>query len=270
MDPATRVSRRLPPVCRLAALLLLALPGGATPARLDAQAGLHDDFDRLLRVHVRDGLVDYDAFRQSPVFARYLERLATTDPARLPRQEQLAFWINAYNAYTIAQVNAHGERKSIRNINRSLGLVATGGAWRERMATVGGRRYTLDEIEHERIRPVFREPRVHFALVCAAVSCPPLRSEAYIGSRLEQQFEEQARRFLRASPARNRVEVASNTVFLSRIFDWYGEDFAPDRAGVLRWLARYWPEGEERVVLEGGRARVQWTPYDWALNIRRP
>ncbi|HMS02773.1 MAG TPA: DUF547 domain-containing protein [Gemmatimonadaceae bacterium] len=270
-----RTSRRF--TTRLLGLLAAATPAllvpgllvVAAPAPLVAQAGLHDDFDQLLRAHVRDGLVDYEAFKRSPVFARYLERLAATEPSALPRTEQLALWINAYNAYTIAQINAHGERTSIKNINKSLGLLSTGGAWRERMATVGGRRYTLDEIEHERIRPVFREPRVHFALVCAAISCPPLRSEAYTAERLDAQFDDQARRFLRQSPGKNRVDLTTNTVFLSRIFDWYGKDFAPDRAGLLRWLARYWPEGAERALLDGGQARIQWTDYDWSLNIQR-
>ncbi|MCU0615512.1 MAG: DUF547 domain-containing protein [Gemmatimonadaceae bacterium] len=251
----------------LAALAILCATAAAS--RLSAQAVSHEPFDRLLRAHVRDGLVDYDAFARAPEFARYLAHLAATDPARLPRSEQLAFWINAYNAYTIAQINAHGERTSIKNINRSLGLVSTGGAWRERMATVAGVRYTLDEIEHQRIRPVFREPRIHFALVCAAIGCPPLRSEAYVGDRLDAQLDEQARQFLLRSPMKNRVDSATNTVHLSRIFDWYGGDFAPDRAGMLRWLARYWPAGTERRVLERGQARVQWTPYDWSLN-RQP
>ena len=169
--------RRLPRLLAVCALLLLpAAPGGAQGGGVD-----HGAFSTLLARHVRDGLVNYDAFRDSPEFAGYLRTLARTDPARLPRNEQLAFWINAYNAYTIAQINAHGERASIKNINKSLGFLKTGGAWSEPMATVGGTRYTLDQIEHERIRPVFSEPRVHFALVCAALGCPPLRSEAVRG-----------------------------------------------------------------------------------------
>lgn len=259
--PLSRLRRRA-----LVSVLLLATAG---VSRLSAQTLEHEPFDRLLRAHVRDGLVDYDAFARAPEFPRYLAQLAATDPATLPRAEQLALWINAYNAYTIAQINAHGERSSIKNINKSLGLVSTGGAWRERMATVGGVRYTLDEIEHQRIRPVYREARIHFALVCAAIGCPPLRSEAYVASRLDAQLDDQARQFLRASPAKNRVDASSNTVYLSRIFDWYGTDFAPDRAGLLRWLARYWPPGAERSLLERGAARVQWTTYDWSLN-RQP
>lgn len=229
----------------------------------------HGPFSALLAQHVRNGLVNYDAFRDAPAFSRYLATLASTDPSALPRTEQLAFWINAYNAYTIAQINAHGERASIKNINKSFGFVKAGGAWSEPMATVNGTRYTLDQIEHERIRPVFREPRVHFALVCAALGCPPLRSEAYTAARLDAQLEDQAREFLLRSPAKNRVDVSSRTVHLSRIFDWYGDDFAPDARGVQRWLSRYWPAGEERSMLEAGSARLRWTDYDWSLNTQR-
>lgn len=238
---------------------LLAQPAGAD----------HGAFSALLARHVRDGLVDYDAFRNAPEFARYLNQLAVTDPARWPPAEQLAFWINAYNAYTIAQINAHGERQSIKNINKALGFLKTGGAWSEPMATIGGVRYTLDQIEHERIRPVYKDPRVHFALVCAALGCPPLRSEAFVAERLDAQLDDQARRFLLQSPAKNRVDVDARTVFLSPIFDWYGKDFAPDQRGLLRWLSRYWPTGPERTLLEGGAARVRWTTYDWSLNDQK-
>jgi len=257
--------RRRPGARALVATICLL---GAMRRDLPAQPSHHDHgaFSALLALHVREGRVDYDAFGEAPEFARYLHGLAQADPATLTRTEQLAFWINAYNAYTIAQVNAHAERQSIRNINKTLGFVKAGGAWSEPMATVGGTRYTLDQIEHERIRPVFKDPRVHFALVCAALGCPPLRSEAFTAERLDQQLDDQARRFLLQSPAKNRVDVASRTVHLSPIFEWYGRDFAPDVRGVQRWLSRYWPAGAERSLLEAGTAHVRWTRYDWSLN----
>jgi len=118
----------------------------AAPTLAQDAAPLHLRFDTLLREHVHDGLVDYDAFERSPQFAQYLKELARTNPHRLPKAEQLAFWINAYNAYTIQQINAHGERASIRNINRTFGMLSAGGAWKEPMAVIGGRSYTLDQI----------------------------------------------------------------------------------------------------------------------------
>jgi hypothetical protein len=238
----------------------------AAPPAARAQAVDHSMWDRLLQAHVDErGLVDYDAFALNPRFEEYLRRLARTDPVRLPRAEQLALWINAYNAYTIELINRHGERRSIRNINRALGLIARKGPWSERMATVGGRTYTLDEIEHEIIRPRFEEPRIHFTLVCAAIGCPALRREAYTGARLDAQLEDQARGFLRGSPAKNRVDLQAQRVYLSPIFRWYREDFGRDDAEVGRYLARF-HDGAERELLLGGVFRIDYTPYDWTLN----
>lgn len=249
---------------RLAACIAVA----ASPALAQDLGPMHAPFDALLHQYVRDGLVDYGAFARSAPFAQYLGTLGHTNPARLPRAEQLAFWINAYNAYTIQQINAHGERASIRNINRTFGMLSTGGAWKEPMAVIGGRAYTLDQIEHAQIRPVFHDARVHFALVCAARGCPPLRSEAYRGDALEQQLDDQARRFLTMSPAKNRVDVASATAFLSPIFKWYAKDFGATDVERQQFIARFLPAGPARTLLAAGRAQVEWTPYDWSLNIQ--
>lgn len=229
----------------------------------------HGEFDALLRAHVREGMVDYEAFARSPEFVRYLDRLARTNPATLSRAEQVAFWINAYNAYTIRLINRHGERESIRNINKSFGLVRAYGPWKEKLAVVGGRAFGLDEIEQDILRKQYREPRIHFALVCAAMGCPPLRSEAYVGARLDAQLDEQARHFLRESPTKNRVDVSSRTVYLSPIlvgFRDYIEDFGGSPAAVGRYVARYFPPGPERDLLTSGRFTVKETHYDWTLN----
>jgi len=195
--------------------------------------------------------------------------LASYDPARLPERDQLAFWINAYNAYTIRLINKHGERESIRNINKTFGVVKAYGPWKEKLARVGGRAYGLDEIEQNIIRPRFREPRIHFALVCAAMGCPPLRSEAYVGSRLDEQLDDQARTFLVASPAKNRVDVANRTLHVSPIFISfrdYIQDFGGSQAAVGRFIARYLPDGPGRQLLLSGAFKVVETEYDWTLN----
>ncbi len=229
----------------------------------------HSPFDALLRQQVDEhGLVDYDAFERSSAFEAYLKTLATVNPEGLDRDEALALWINAYNAYTIELINRHGERRSIRNINRTLGFLRGSGPWSEPMATVGGRDYTLDEIEHEIIRPRFEEPRIHFALVCAALGCPPLRREAYTGARLEAQLDDQAGSFLLRSPGKNRIDLQSGTLHLSRIFDWYGEDFGDGRKAVGVYVAGFLPPGPERDFLYGGDFRIRYTDYDWSLNIQ--
>ena len=250
----------------IAVLTLLACV--SLPAAAQVPAFDHSTFDGLLRAHVtEEGLVDYDAFGRSPEFREYLQALTGARPDGLPEAERLAFWINAYNAYTIELINRHQERKSIRNINKTLGFISGKGPWKERMAEAGGRTWTLDEIEHEIIRKEFQEPRIHFAVVCAAMGCPPLRTEAYTSHELDRQLDEQTRAFLLESPAKNRVDPASGTAFLSPIFDWYREDFPEGKEGLGRYLAPFFPPGPARDLLESGRFDVEFTEYDWSLNV---
>ena len=243
---------------------MMVLTFAAASALAAVTAFDHSAFDRLLKAHVTDGRVDYDAFARAPSFPAYLDALARAQPSSLDEKERLAFWINAYNAYTIHLVNSHGERESIRNINKTLGIIKAMGPWKQEIVRAGGRTISLDHVEHEIIRKQFREPRIHFALVCAARSCPPLRREAYTGSRLEAQLEDQARLFIAGSPSKNRVDVARGTVHLSPIFGWFKEDFGPDLG---RFLAPYF-SGPERALLESGKFKVEETEYDWKLNIK--
>jgi hypothetical protein len=156
-------------------------------------------------------------------------------------------------------VNSHGERQSILNVSKVLGVRP----WAHEIVKAGGRTFSLDFVEHEILRKRFKEPRIHFALVCAARSCPPLRAEAYTGARLEAQLSDQARTFIAATPSANRVDVAARTVYLSPIFGWYKADFGPDLG---RFLARYLPAGAARALLESGQFKVVETEYDWSLN----
>lgn len=232
----------------------------------------HSAFDALLHAHVARGMVNYDAFAKAPEFKAYLAKLAATDPATLSRNDQLAFWINAYNAYTIQLINAHGETESIRNINKTGGFIKAYGPWKEKLAIVGGKAYGLDEIEQDIIRPTFKEPRIHFALVCAAMGCPPLRSEAYVGAKLEAQLEEQARTFLLQSPTKNRVDVAARTMYVSPIFVEfrdYIKDFGGSKPAVGTFIAKFYAPGAERDLLQGGDFKTVVTNYDWTLNSQR-
>ncbi len=256
-------------------LAAIALGGGGARVTL-AQSPVahpttfdHGAFGVVLAKHVVRGMVDYDAFAASREFAEYLQSIAETDPARLSHDDELAFWINAYNAYTIRLINAHHERESIRNINKSFGFLKAYGPWTEKTAIVGGHAYTLDEIEQDIIRPRFHEPRIHFALVCAAMGCPPLRSEAYRGGDLAAQLDDQARLFLLDSPQKNRVDVATRTLFLSPIFVSfrdYIKDFGGSERSVGQFVARYYPEGPARQLLENGTYKIEQTTYDWTLN----
>lgn len=238
----------------------------AAPAAVESATFDHSAFDALLKAHVKDGMVDYDAFAKSKEFDAYLQSLAEADLEALDEDERLALWINAYNAYTIHLINEHDERDSIRNINKTLFLKLKG-PWKEELANVAGEVYNLDNIEHDIIRKRFDEPRIHFALVCAAMGCPELRSEAYTGARLDEQLQDQAEEFLLRTPAKNRVDVDRRRVYGSMIYTkYYREDFGGTDEAIGRYVAQFYPEGPEQELLLSGDFDLKTTDYDWTLN----
>lgn len=237
----------------LTALVLLAGP-------VRAEMPDFGPLDRLLAAHVRPGTahgialaqVDYAAWRRDPDHARAVAVLDRFDPARLAgREERLAFWINAYNLLAIKVVLDHGVTGSIKDAGSLLRPV-----WGRTAGRVGGREVSLGEIEHETLRPM-GEPRVHFAIVCASLSCPDLRAEAYRPERLEAQLDDQVRTFL-ANPAKGMS--AGGVVRVSRIFDWFEDDFG-GADGVLAFLRRHTPGREPPVARVAGHL-----DYDWTLN----
>ena len=252
----------------LAALLPVGMP--QSPVVPTPGTSIHAPWTALLRDHVELGLVDYDAFAKAPQFQKYLQSLATTRLEPMSRDDRLAFWINVYNAYTIELINKHGERGSIRNINMFLGLVKGKGPWNEEIVRAAGRTLTLDDVEHKIIRVDFKEPRIHAALVCAARSCPPLRSEAYLGSSLDAQLHDQTRTFLRDRQTENRLDLGKGVVHLSPIFDWYRDDFGKTDAAILKFVAQYFDGAEERSAFGASRLRIEFTDYDWSLNLKKP
>jgi uncharacterized membrane protein YdjX (TVP38/TMEM64 family) len=239
----------------------------ATPAAA-APAADHTSWNAMLGAYVTAGMVDYDAFQGDPRFATYLAQLGRMQAATLPRNEQLAYWINVYNAYTIQLLNSRKERRSIRNINNVLGVTLKS-PWAEPIVHADRRTLTLDDVEHEIIRKQFKDPRIHVALVCAAMGCPPLRSEAFTAERLDAQLDDQARVFL-AQTAKNRVDVKRGTVYGSPIFTWYREDFGGTVAGVGAFWAKYLPAGPEQKLVRSGKFTWVDTDYDWRINVRRP
>ncbi len=241
-------------------------PAQSLPASPAARVTVdHSAFDALLRAHVTDGLVDYDAFRDAAAFRRYLTSLERASLSGTDEDERLAFWINVYNAYTIQLVVRHGERESIRNIDRTLGVLQLKGPWSEPIVRAAGRTLSLDEVEHRIIRKDFHDPRIHFALVSAAKGSPPLRSEAYIGAELDRQLFDQGRRFLKDT-TKNQIETPYPR--LSPIFTYFRGDFGNSRSELGAYLAT-WFDGETKKRLESGRFGMREMPFDWSLNANR-
>jgi len=223
----------------------------------------HRAFDQVLKTRVNDALVDYQALKADrQTLDLYLQEVASVaepDFKRWSEPQQLAFLINAYNAYTLQLIVDHYPVKSIKDIGSFFK-----GPWDQPVVLLFGRTLTLNNLEHDIIRKDYPDPRIHFALVCAALGCPPLRDEAYLAARLDEQLDDQARQFL-ATPAKNRVDAATRTVHLSPIFKWYGEDFEKKHGSVLTALQPYWPK-TPAAPATGDGYRIRYTDYDWSLN----
>lgn len=236
---------------------------GAVRASMDSGTASfsHERWDSLLAAGTERGLVDYRYFQEHRGrLDAYLERLAGADLASLAPPHLEALLINAYNAYTVKAILEHPGVSSIRDID---------GVWSGTERTVGGHQLTLDQIEHNVLRPFFRDPRVHFAVNCASVSCAPLPTWAFTGDSLDAQLERRTRAFLRDTA---NVRIDDGTLVLSRYFDWYGGDFteegwSPRAETIPLFVARYArPAVRELVEEAGGDPPVRYADYDWSLN----
>ncbi len=238
----------------LAAMLVFLQPGSvaADPA-VD-----HSIFGELLATHVKQGVVNYAGFKtEEEKLDRYLNVLANTDPDALGREEQFAFYINAYNAWTIKLIlSGYPGVKSIKELGSPFQS-----PWKKEIVTIHGKKSSLDDIEHNILRPRFKDPRVHFAINCASKSCPPLISEPYRGSVLNTQLDQVTRDFLN-TPGNYRLE--GDTLWVSSIFKWFAGDFNDDPAGFHQTFAT----GELKQGLDEkqGRLKVRYLDYDWSLN----
>jgi len=219
----------------------------------------HSAYDELLKKHVRaGGWVDYAGLQQDEQqLDRYVEAVADAPFDELGRNEKLALLINAYNAFTLKLILEHYPVTSIQDIPADQ-------RWTDARWQVGSHRWSLNQIEHEQIRPKFREPRIHFVLVCAAVGCPPLRAEAYTGDRIDEQLADQTE-YVHSHDRWLRFEPSENRLHLTKLYQWYGGDFEQVAGSVLQYVARYVPAVKDQLA-KGEDIPIRWLTYDWSLN----
>jgi len=211
----------------------------------------HIGLDTLLKKHVSvQGNVNYKGFKKDSIaFEKYLSLLTKNPPddSTWNNNEKLAYWINAYNAFTIKLILNNYPTKSIKNISNP---------WDKKFFSIGKNKMNLNAIEHEILRKKFNEPRIHFAIVCASYSCPKLLNTAFTAANIEKQLEAQAKDFIN-DPKRNII--TADKVQLSEIFSWFTGDFTK-KGTLIAFLNKY------STVKINEKAKVSYLPYNWNLN----
>lgn len=221
----------------------------------NAQPVSHEIWDSLLRQHVTaDGKVDYKGFiKDSVQFNQYLALLSHHHPndKHWSREEQFAYWINAYNAFTIKLILDHYPVKSIKDIKNGIPFVNT--VWDIKFIHIEDRTYDLNNIEHGILRPKFKDPRVHMAVNCASISCPALQNHAYTADKLNEQLDEAATEFINND---NKNKITPQKAQLSKIFDWYSGDFD----SVRDFINQY---SKVKITKD---TKIEYLDYNWNLN----
>ena len=248
----------------------------------------YEGYAAVLERFVNDeGMVDYAGLKaDSASLGDFLEAVGKLDRTEYEGWDdtsKIAFWINAYNALTLDAIIDHYPIKA--SFARSLiypknSIRQIPGVWDDLKWSVMGEKMTLNGIEHQTLRADFNEPRIHVALVCAAMGCPPLRNEPYVGERLDEQLDDQSRRFL-SNPAKFRIDREDGTLHLSPIFKWFGEDFVQtygtddkfewyggEERAVVNFIAGYL-SADDRDYLESTKPAIKYLDYDWSLNEER-
>lgn len=243
---------RKAPTGSLYPILLVTLWLAATA---EAEPDPSEGFSRLLREHVDDGLVNYRGFLHDETFANYLDYIGQKQLSpSLPPAAQLAFYINAYNALAI---------KGILDGSSPRTFFARVKYFRRDKYLVAGKKMNLYDLEHKIIRP-FKEPRIHFALVCASTACPKLRSETYSADELERQLAENTLDFINDA-SKNDFDLAAGNANLSKIFSWFKEDFTAQMS-LQNYIAQFVGNDKVKAALEADSLKIKYKKYDWSLN----
>jgi hypothetical protein len=219
----------------------------------------HEIFDGLLKMYVKGAFVDYTGLKNdNQKLEAYLDLLSNNAPNKKTwsRNEQLAYWINAYNAFTLKLIIDNYPVKSIKDLHPTIYIPLMNTVWHKKFFKIGGEPTNLDEIEHSILRKEFDEPRIHFAINCASFSCPPLRAEAFVANKIDEQLNEQASNFINDT---ERNAITASNLQISKIFSWFTKDFTKN-GSLIEFL-----NGYSKVKINQD-AKIGYLDYDWSLN----
>ncbi len=229
----------------------------------------HQLFSDVLSTYVKDGKANYKGLKANPAkLNQYIEQLSSVSASDLgdwSKNEKLAFWINAYNAFTLNVIIDHYPVKSIKKIKG-------GKVWDKVKFNAGGKEQTLNDIEHKRLRAELKEPLIHFAINCASIGCPVLSNEAYKAANLYEHLEESAKGLLK-NREQFRIDYQSKKIYFSKIFKWFGEDFDKfnevtnykKENGIMSFAVKYLPKAKGNFI-KNNKLDVKFLSYDWDLN----
>lgn len=224
----------------------------------------HDAWTQLVKKHVNNkGLVDYKAFiKDKADLQSYLDYLTANPPGKSwTKEDQIAYWLNAYNAFTVKLIIDHYPLKSIKDLGPKKQIIFINTPWDRKFFKIGNKTMTLNRIEHRILRKIYSEPRIHFALNCASISCPKLRREAYEGNKLDEQLTDQAKEFLR-DHSKNEPDAAKPK--LSAIFSFYGKDMRKwSGKSLIEYINQFSP------VKMKEDADIEYLDYNWGLNEQK-
>lgn len=227
-------------------------------------------FTQILQDYVNNGLVKYKKLKDDRRLDKYIEQLENTDPQKIMNEKnRLAFWINAYNAYTLKFIIEEYPVESINDLHWGglyLGSLLGTTIWDDEKIVINGSELSLNDIEHDIIRKKFNEERIHFALVCASISCPPLLNEAYEGYKLDKQLGEQAELFFN-DVTKNKFDKNTRTASLSKILSWYEDDFGENEQEILNYAAQF-IDKETAIDIKNNLSEwnTKYLSYNWDLN----
>ena len=276
-------------ICAAILLAILALLSPFTQAQETKEHGFDfSGYDWVLKTFVNEkAMVDYRKLKaqqqQLDAFAAAMGKLTSATYEKWGEKDKIAFWLNAYNGLTLKAIVDNYPIKSSffrSRIYPKNSIRQIPGVWKKISFKVMGRKMTLGHIEDGILRVKFDEPRIHMAMVCAAMGCPPLRNEPYQGNKLDEQLDDQARRFL-GNSAKFKIDRGKNTLYLSPIFDWFAGDFVKKygpkeiigrhdkkESAVLNFVALYLTGVQKDHVL-AGKFKIKYLQYDWSLNEQR-